>query len=504
LRIDRAAKVAGALVVVAAGAGLARAPGLLGSPHGEVYGHAWHVWWHATALPAWASGTDQAVGATVWPVADPLPTFFASVLTRLSSLEVGYDAWILASVALAFAGGAVLARAADGAPLVGGLALALAPSFVGALTSGLTEDSAVGIAALAYAALLRGRPALAGLLLGVLVWCGPVLATYAAFGAVALGVAAIRRDRSALARLAGGAAVALLVAAPAIWLQRPMLGGATSRELLETCSAAWRQNPRGGADVLGMVVPGRLPEGDGLVHPGYLGLAVLLLAALGARHRLTWVALTAVVAALGVRVCVAGHAVGPNPFGAFFTLGGALHDPARGVSIAAVALSALAARGALRLGAVGRLAPVAVALDFLVASPAPYPLPVAPSAPSEIAAALGGLSAGPVLVVPAAGPGINFLRPLLDQRVHGRRVLVDPNRPGIVPKIAATPLGAWLDALGRDGPPAPRPTRFDLPPLVSVLVVHEPHVARVEALLGPPAVRRGDGSAWDLRARPGP
>jgi hypothetical protein len=500
LRIDRAAVAVGALVVAAAGAGLVRAPGLLGSPRGEVYGHAWHVWWHAEALPRWASGTDLAVGTSVWPVADPLPTLLSSIATRIAGLEVGYDGWILVSVALAFVGGFVLARSCGGAPLVGGTALAMAPSFTGALTSGLTEDSSLGIAALAYAAMLERRHALAGALMGVLAWCGPVLAIYAAMGAVVLGVLEIRRGRSLLSPMFAAAVVAAGVAAPAVWLQRPMFGSASTRDLADACESAWRQNPRGGADLLSLVAPGRLADVEGLVHPGYLGVSVLLLAAIGFRHRLAWVALAAVIAGIGSRLCVAGEEVAPSPFAPVLAIGGLLHDHARALGIAAVALSALAARGALRLGPLGRLAPAVVALDLLIASPAPLPLPVAPSTPAAISGALAGLSAGPVLVIPASGTGVNFLRPLVDQRAHGRRLLLDPNRPGVVAKIAATPFGRWLDSIGSPGEVAPRPSDLFVPD-VSVLVVMEPHVDRVEALLGPPDVRKEDGGAWDLRAR---
>jgi hypothetical protein len=502
LRIDRAAVVVGASVVAAAGAGLVRDRGLLGSPRGEVYGHAWHVWWHAIALPRWASGTDLAVGTSVWPVADPLPTLISSIVTRIAGLEVGYDGWILVSVALAFVGGFVLARTCGGAPLVGGVALAMAPSFTGVLTSGLTEDSSVGIAALAYAAIIARRHTLAGALMGVLAWCGPVLTIYAAVGAVVLGMLEIRRDRALLAPMVAAAAVAALVAAPAVWLQRPMLGSASTRDLAEACASAWRQNPRGGADLLSLVAPGRLTDVEGLVHPGYLGVSVLVLAGIGFRHRLAWVALAAVIAGIGSRLCVAGGEVAPSPFAPLLAIGGLLHDHVRALSIAAVALSALAARGALRLGTAGRLAPAVVALDFLLASPAPLPLAVAPSTPAEISTALAGLSAGPVLVIPASGPGINFLRPLVDQRAHGRTLLLDPNRPGVVTKIARTPLGGWLDALGSPGASAPRPADLFVPG-VSVLVVMEPHVDRVEALLGPPDVRKMDGGAWDLRVRAG-
>ena len=502
MRTDRAAVVVGASIVAIAGAGLARDRGLLGSPRGEVYGHAWHVWWHAIALPRWASGTDLAVGTSVWPVADPLPTLIASIATRIAGLEVGYDGWILLSVALAFAGGFVLARSCGGAPLVGGVALAMAPSFTGALASGLTEDSSVGIAALAYAAIVARRHVLAGALMGALAWCGPVLAIYAAVGAVVLGLLEIRRDRSLLAPMVAAAAVAAAVAAPAVWLQRPMLGSASTRDLAQTCASAWRQNARGGADLLSLVAPGRLGDVEGLVHPGYLGVAVLLLAAVGFRHRLAWVALAAVIAGIGSRLCVAGEELAPSPFAPLLSIGGLLHDHARALCIAAVALSALAARGASRLGRAGRLAPAVVALDLLIASPASLPLPVAPSTPAEISGALAGLSAGPVLVVPASGPGLNFLRPLIDQRVHGRRLLLDPNRPGVVAKIAATPFGGWLAAIGFPDGAAPRPSDLFLPG-VSVLVVMEPHVDRVAALLGPPNVRKTDGGAWDLRGHAG-
>jgi hypothetical protein len=502
LRIDRAAIAVGALVVAAAGARLVRESGLLGSPRGEVYGHAWHVWWHSVALPRWASGTDLAVGTSAWPVADPLPTLLSSAATRVASLEVGYDGWILFAVALAFAGGWALACAADGDPLVGGVALAMAPSFTGSLTSGLTEDSSVGIAALTYAALIARRHALAGALMGTLAWCGPVLAIYGAIGAVVLGALEIRRERALLAPVAGAGVVAAVVAAPAVWLQRPMFGGASTRELAQECATAWRQNPRGGADLLSLVTPGRLGDVEGLVHPGYLGLTILALALAGVRHRLAWVAVAAIIAGIGARLCVAGEGIGPSPFAPLLAIGGVLHDHARALAIAAVALSALAARGATRFGLVGRLAPAAVALDLLLASPAPFPLPVAPSAPTEIAGALSNLTAGPVLVVPASGPGLNFLRPLLDQRVHGRKLLLDPNRPGVVAKLAVTPFGRWLDALGSPGPAPPRPSDLDLP-TVSVLVVMEPHVDRVAALLGPPAVRKTDGGAWDLRAGEG-
>ena len=123
----------------------AEEPVLLAWAGGEVYGHAWVQWWHGLALPGWPSGTDLARGTEVWPVIDPLTTGLAALLGRLVGWTVAWNGVLLGSVALAFVGGAVLARRYDGDPLVGGTVLALGPVFLGSLASGLTEDFSLGL-----------------------------------------------------------------------------------------------------------------------------------------------------------------------------------------------------------------------------------------------------------------------------------------------------------------------------------------------------------------------
>jgi hypothetical protein len=254
--------------------------------------------------------------------------------------------------------------------------------------------------------------------------------------------------------------------------------------------------------VLSLLVPGRLPlESIDRIHPGYLGLAVVALAVLGWRHRLAAVAVVLVIVALGHRVCVGGTGVAPNPVFDVVELlpfSSALHDPARGLVVAAVPMAALAARGAVRIG---RIAAPLVAAELLLVAPLALPLPVAESRPKDISIAIATLSEGPVLVIPAGGPGQNFLRPLIDQRAHGRKLLLDPERPGVPDAIRRKPLGRWLQGINRPGAPPPPPTDTSLPPTVAVLVVMEPYGERVATALGPPDVIASDGMAWDIAAR---
>jgi len=181
--------------------------------------------------------------------------------------------------------------------------------------------------------------------------------------------------------------------------------------------------------------------------------------------------------------------------------GGLVNHHGRLLLVGAIALSVLAARGARVLRErwgprVVGLATALVLADLVLLAPGGGPLPLADPAPLGVVAGLGALSPGKLLVVPAGGPGVHFQRPLLDQRVHGRPLLLDPKHPGLPPALDATPTGRWLGGLALDRP-SPPPAPFSLPG-VAVLVVREPWVATVQAVLGPPDVQAVDSAAWDL------
>ena len=490
---------------------------LVGTAGGEVWGHAWVQWWHADALPAWPGGPgDWVTGARDWPVIDPLPTALGALLGAILGTIAGYDLVVVLAVAGAFIGGAVLARDEGGDPWVGGTALALAPAWLGSVASGLTEDLAVGVAAVAlgWVGSTRPRRALAaGACLGLLTACGLVLAWATGLTAVALGIGMwVRSDhrRRTAVGLASGAVVAVGLAVPTVALHADRLTGTGHRlgRFVPRPEPLWRLNPWKGVDLASFWVPGPVDPGDALVrmHPGYLGLSLVALGLVGGRSRWWWVLAAAMAVAPGPHLSLLGTPTGwSNPAVELLGLlpfGGLLNHHGRLLIIGSIALAVLAARGARRIGTrFGRrgllLVWVGVVVDLALASPVGAPLPVADASPLGVylEPAFSALPAGPVLQLPAAGPGVHFQRPLLDQRTHRRPLLLDPNRPGLPPALARSATGRFLASLAAPSP-APAPESFEWPAGVAVLVVESRFVDRVQATLGAPAVRAPDSAAW--------
>ncbi len=483
--------------------------GLAGSAGAEVYGHAWVQAWASASWPAWPTGTSLAEGATAWAVIDPLPTWLVAGLARVVGATAAWNAWVAVGVVLAAAGGGAFARALGGSGPVGAIGVATMPIFLGSLTSGLTEDYALGLVALALAALLRDRRALGAALLGASAWCGLYLAWLGGLAALAIGLARLRK---APARWILAGVVAAAVAAPAALPFRDRLGGVGHRAgtFQPRPEPRWRLDPWRGADLASFVAPGKVDVEGAFVreHPVYLGYTTLGLAALGGWHP-AWLGVLACAAvAPGESLSVAGQPLGvDNPAIAAFRLlpfAERFNHHARVMLLGQLVLVGLAARGFARrrgwvFGLLGQgglrpprnAPPVAASreaaegtgaapdrLDVLVAlvllaetaalSPARVPLPTASTTTPAIYAALSTFPAElPVVVVGAAGPGVHPQKVFFDQRAHGRRLLHNPNRP--------------TDGRPRDG---------------AVVVALGDAVPRVTAQLGPPDATAPDGAAW--------
>lgn len=507
-----------AIVALLVGLRLVWTDGLLGAPGAEVFGHAWVQWWHAEALPDWPSGPGALLlQPRPWPVIDPLPTLFAAALTRLSGSVVGWNALVLGGVMLAFAGGASLARRVDGDPVIGGLALALAPSLMGSAASGLTEDLAIGLAALSLSRLGAEDPkrsAQAGLFLGLLAWCGPLIAWATGLAALGLGIALLIRDRSRWKGLIASAALTVVIALPAALLQGARLGGGGHRggDVIARTEPLWRLNPWQGVDLASLLMPGPMDPGDALVrmHPGYLGLSLLALALLGGWSRWWPVLGVAILLAPGPQLSWMGEPLGlGNPAAALLDIvpmGGLVNHHGRLLLVGAVALAALASRGAAKMPRKWRLfVGGLVAMDLVALSPVPAILPVTSIAPLSVYDCESGqcvddLSPGGLLELPAAGPGVHFQRPLLQQMHHHRPILADPNRPGLPAHVVQNESGRWLASLAFPDP-APTPAIFEAPSGVAVIVVRAPFISACAAVLGPPDVERPGSAAWDVGRR---
>ncbi len=491
----------------------------------EVWGHGWTWWWHGEALPAWPAGTDLATGTAEWPVIDPLPSLLGAVLTRLLGIGAAWNTVALGAIAGAFAAGWWLARRAGGHGPVGGVVLAMAPIFTGSLLSGLSEDLAIGLLAVAVGlVVIPGATswrwaATTGIHLGLLAWCGPYLAWLGAATAVVAGLVHLIRQPRSWGRWVLAGAIAGLMALPPLLAHgaRALTGqGHRSGVQLVQSEPLWQLNPWGQADLLSFVTPGAaaLPADAVIrIHPGYLGLAVLVLALLAGRSRWWWPLLAALLVAPGEQLHLLGESAGlPNPFALaldWLPGGARLNHHARLLMLGQVALAVLAARGVRRLaarpgwrpGLVVGIAGLVVLLDYGLLAPVPWPLPAASARAPDFLSELDELSPGMLLWLPTGGPGISPQRPLLDQRAHGRAMVLNPNRPGPPTWLPKTPLGGWLAGLGRnaDAPPPPDP---DVGPLlehgVTVLAVAAPLDATVAAKLGPPPVQGEDGAAWDL------
>ncbi|RME28358.1 MAG: hypothetical protein D6798_02560 [Deltaproteobacteria bacterium] len=510
----RSLAAAALVTTLVVGGGLFQQPGgMLGYAGAEMWGHAWVQWWHGEALPAWPRGTSLAVGAERWPVIDPLWTLLLAALGRVVGVVTAWNIGQLAAVVVAFLGGSALARREGGEPLIGGLALALAPAFMGSLASGLTEDAMVGLAAAGLG--LVGRPGwrtgvLAGLALGLLAGCGLLLAWQVAVVAVAFSLVAVTRDRRTLPSTLVAGGIALVLALPVALSQGSRLAGEGHRlgVAATRVEPLWRLNPWRGVDLASLLVPGPQDPGEALVriHPGYLGWSLLGLAMIGGRSRWWWVLLGAVLVAPGDALSFAGRPLElGNPAARLLDLlpGGSLvNHHGRLLLVGAIALSVLAARGAARLRA--RWGPravlgvtVLVAIDLVLLAPGGAPLPVADPTPPDVLTRLEGLPTGPMIVLPAGGPGVHFQRPLFDQRVHRRPLLINPTRPGLPAPLDRTPTGRWLAGLGAGA--APPPGELDFGP-AALLFVAPPLVEPAADVLGPPTRRGRDGAVWDLAA----
>lgn len=466
-----------AVLIGVAVAGLLCAPALwrgelLGSAGAETFGHAWVLGWATDGWPAWPSGTVTAAGAANWPVIDPLPTWLLAGVAKLVGVDAAWNLRVVLALVFASAGGARLAKAWGGNTTFAAVATPLMPIFLGSITSGLSEDLAMGLLAWVLAWATEGRWWRAALGVGALAGCGLYLGW---MGGVGMALLAMRRGSARELAVRAGALV--LAAALALGAAAPFSGRLRTGAHSATPAPEphWRVNPWRGADVASFLSPGKEELGGAALreHPVYLGVATLGLAAVGGTPA-GWLAVAACMAvAPGDSYSFAGTPTGvTNPAATVLHAlpgGNQLRNHARLMLLGQLVLVGLAARGVQRLGRrwrhVGGVAALLVAGEALTLSPARTPLPGTPTAAPAIYAALSRAPAGlPVRVVGSPNPQAPFFY----QRVTGRGLRNDPNRPD---------------------PGRPEPA-------TEIVVAFGPARARLTEELGAPDVEAEDGAAW--------
>ncbi len=445
-----------------------------GHPGNDVWNHVWGYWWVADEL---AHGrlplrTDlqhfpqssrlffiDTFGAVItlplqW-LAGPVLAMNAVVIGCFWA--AGMAAWGLARHVRAELFGA--GADADRDALVAAVAYATSPHLVAQAYNGITETLFAAGLPLATLCVLRlfDRPTLAraAVAAGGMALC--MLANwyyglFALVGSVLLLVvfALARRERVRWAALPKALALAAVVSAAAV---APVLAGFAST--LDGPDAIVQRDPEfvwtslithNITDLVSALRPGKVysPDlkalhGEELLIVTYLGWALTGLAGVGLlrmkrwRDRLPWVAWCAVFAVLmlgpylyvdGAYVTVADRRI-PLPFLALFEvvpLFERISHPFRFVMGVQLGLGVLAAVG---LGGLPRwvrgAAPLAIAVEALLLSPAPWPLPRSDGAmPEHVALLAADPEPGAVLDVPISVPNLERAVYGYWQTGHGR------------------------------------------------------------------------------------
>ncbi len=476
LQGTRLALVVTALVAVVVTWPLALDPGgaLSGHPGNDVWNHVWGYWWVAdeiahgrlplrTDLQHFPSSSRLFFIDTFGAVLTlPLqwlagPVAAMNVVVIGAFWAAGLAAWALARHVRAELFGAGVD--ADRDALVAAVAYATAPHLVAQAYNGITETLFAFGLPLATLGVLRmlARPTIPNALLaaGAMALCTLANWYYGLFAIVGSALllvvfAVTRRERIrwgalpkviGLAGLVTGAAVAPVLAGFASTLDGPDAIVKRDPEFVWTSLVTHNIT-----DLVSSFVPGKVysPDlkalhGEELLIVTYVGWTLMALAGVGLlrirrwRDRAPWLVWIGVfgLLMLGPYLYVAGEYVTvtdrriPMPFLAMFELlplFERISHPFRFVMAVQLGLGVLAAVG---LGALPRLGRVAVvgllAVEALLVSPAPWPLPRSEShLPESVAILAADPVPGAVLDLPVSVPNLERAVYLYWQTGHGR------------------------------------------------------------------------------------
>ena len=422
---------------------------LIGIGGAEVYGHGWNWWWRTQRWPILEQGTHAAVGVESFPAIDLLPLMTLGWIARWFSPVAAHNIWVVLCCALAAYGGKKLADSVNGNPLFGAMAVAWSAPFLGSISSGLTEDMALGLSALALAAARRNLVVAAGWTVATAA-SGLVLGWLT--GALLLGYGMLhahpwKQRLNAAGVLAAGSG-------PLLWLHWNRLtgGGHRSGEHVLGNEPFWSINPWKQADAASFFLTQDLELTSLMVraHPGYLSWVVLLLVMLAGRKHWKLIALGLgfIGLALGANLRFLGQDTGaPNPIWMLWqVLPGAelLNHHARVIPVALLPLVAVAAQrvATLRIAQQPFLL-LLLGCELCLLSPMGIFLPTTSSHQSSLLQSHQPTQ-GRWLHLPMSGPGRSFQLPLWLQTQHQQPLWLWPNRPGYPPTAPKNETIEWL------------------------------------------------------------
>ncbi len=444
---------------------------LVGHPMVDVWNHAWGGWWflecfRAGVAPLYTRLLGAPSGGYLWYI-DPLGASFSMPIVAVAGPVVAWNLLVWTYLALASAAGRSLALALGASPVTawfGAVATVLSPYVLSEVHNGITEAMGVCWAVFALAALARatreGARRREWAWLGL--W-GGLTAVGTVYYAIGLSLAAapivvnhlVRRPRQAALGVVIAALISTMFAVPAyLAVHRTLADPALA--LIARPNLAL-DDPwflgilhHNAADPRAFLLPGEFqsvdvtPLGEFFRHTSYVGLIVAGLAACARRPSWLVAAAFPLVFSLGpflfydggwVRV---GSQLVALPYRLLFEFlpTGALGHPQRVVFPGLALLGALAAltlARAPKLVALGATA--AMALEFLLVSPAPWPIAVSPLPDDDAAeyirerVATSPARSGMVLDLPASvqSQGMTTSRYLMLQTIHRQPIPYGPD-----------------------------------------------------------------------------
>ncbi len=451
---------------------------LLGHPGNDVWNHVWGYWWVAEELKAgrlplqtdlmhfpetsrlfFIDSFGAVLTLPVQLLAGPVAAYNTACF--FSFWTAGFGAWLLCRHVVGGLAGP--GAETDRAALLGAAAYALAPHLMAQAYNGISETlNAAGLPLCTWAVLrLYERPNLrsAGVMAvvaGVSMLANWYFGLFAAMGAglCLAGMAIWRRQRVHWQALP--APLALAGAGAAAIFGPVLIGFSSTLEgegamVTRDREFVWKQLiSHNVTDIVTFFHPGKFysPDlkarhGEDLLIVTYLGWVLIGLAALGVRRLprwrdsapwLLWIGFFTVMTlgpylyVGGAHLLVQGRRI-PLPFLAFFDalpMFERISHPFRFVMGSTLGLAVLGTAGLRSLPPqVARwgqpLALLAVVLEFLLASPAPWPLPRASAAIPPIYAQIAAdPEPGAVLDLPALVPNLERAVYLYYQTQHGR------------------------------------------------------------------------------------
>ena len=473
---------------------------LLGFQGAEVYGHAWTHTWRFEDIPASFMGTQKTIGTEHFPIIDFIPALFSHFFHLFWNWSTSYNAMVIAFILLGIIGMYQLAESEKADGLSASIILFASPIFWGSINSGLTEDFAIGLVGLILA-FRNKNPWLLGLLLGVLPYCGLVLAFMGGvllFALWLLDYANISKDWILMKFKT--ILTAFLMTIPLFFLHQDRLlhkGHRDGQHVIQE-NPFWMLNPWKHNDVASLFYYGSPNFEYEIIrlHPSSIGLIGLFLIWKSGCKTFSVLFLFCTFLSFGPEFYWMGQSTGiPNPFTWLLNIVPGydlLNHQGRWMLMSLISFSVLAAKGIQNIK-YGRYLLLAILIEWWCFGPMGFVIKGTANIESSILSKLP--ESNRIIRLPMTGPNISFQKPLWEQHIHQQAMWLNPNHPGLHRLMKLSEQSMWLEELGIH---STIPNDFCIPDNIKGILVAQPYISMVAEKLNQPLLEDDNYAFWSI------